>query len=165
MQAPDYTTLLDFERNLEAYFAAQFEPRAQDEPVIQQDDAVTTLPHVAVQVQTTGATDHDATLRYKGQVFTVNDMFNAAITVIIHSDRRKDGQARHAVKRSFILNLILRWKLLLNTDDLPYYDIARIIYRGMTPTVETEEDLDVSTMRFDLVFQVKPDAWPEQTDE
>lgn len=45
--------------------------------------------------------------------------------------------------------------------NFPYYQVQRMMEAGTSPTLEAENDLDISGMEWDVIFGIRADAWPE----
>jgi hypothetical protein len=44
---------------------------------------------------------------------------------------------------------------------MPYFELGEVRESGSSPAVRGEDDIDVTTLSYELVFRIRDDAWPD----
>lgn len=161
MPSPTDIALMDFEGNIEKAFASQFEALGQSSPALQMDDAQLKTPRYVFQFSSQGVYGGDESRdAIDNNGVQRQQMFRGQLTVVILTDRVDNTDGTHSTLRANIRSILHRWRITLTREFFPYYDIGNMVEAGMNPSVENQQNLDVSTLRFNLVFSIRADAWP-----
>lgn len=153
MVAPDAITLYQLEDHLEDAAREILESGGVN-CLTQRSDEKRSLPVVGLLAQIGKQTRHKARLPDGSFCF---DAWEARLSATIITDRTANGD-RHDLIRAKVRCLLgdpSRWNA-----PLPYHAIADVLEAGTSPTLEQDEDLDVSEIAFELVVNIRPDAWP-----
>ena len=88
------------------------------------------------------------------------NLWNGTLRAAIVTNRIKDsGTQYHKTIRGLIRWMIDDYIAQVNIN-LQYHSIFRIFESGSQPTIEANNDEDVSKMAFTLMFSIKNSAWP-----
>ena len=124
----------------------------------QRDTDEVTTPYASVQYVTGAATSHESALLSDGS--RRFDTWDGNLSIGIATNRDKDKLDDHTTLRGRIRNLIYDWRNTITDALLPYHSILNVIESGTTPATAADDNHDVSTITFQLKFQVTPSAWP-----
>ena len=168
MKAPDYEEIYDLENAVEPAakaVMAQFGIKAFCQ--FETDD----LPdeRVDIQLQAGSATGHRGIINSVTKQFA-RDAWNCSLVVTIwtkrfeqtgdgqpvKADRRKHGRLRAKVRRACEY-----FTAAFTPELMPYHELTSIEPAGSDPQVNIEDDLDASTMTFNVLLAVRTGAWPE----
>jgi hypothetical protein len=132
-------------------------------PATIQSSALVQTPFYAFHFANGGVADQHQQLVYG---FREYDHFKGILDVQIFTSRSENTTSSLGLYRSRVRQLFNLWRgkwAQLNLSGVtlcPYYQVLDIWDRGMTPTVESNEDLDMSAMHYEIKFAINPDAWP-----
>lgn len=157
MPAPKFSTCYQFEDAIEAAVKSAFNSSILNCYAQKDDDTVGT-PRTHVQFTTGSALDHWSALLSDGS--TRQDMFNGTLQVGIVTNRQDDTADSHSATRGTVRDILYNFQTTLTESLLPYHKIVRVVETGTTPEVSSEDDHDISTISFQLTFQIRPSAWP-----
>lgn len=159
MAAPDIETLLDFE--------VQFEDAAETFLNTAVGIAIFgtlsttdfTLPRIDVKfmvgegkepVAPRGGGASSSTLEYRE--------YDATFEASVWTDNTVGQTSDHASYRRKLREALLRSGTNWNSSNLPYYDLKYL--RPISNDYETDEDLNVSILTYEVKFEIRDDAWP-----
>jgi hypothetical protein len=157
MPAPKFSTCYQFEDSIEAAVKSALNLSVLN-CYSQRDDDVVGTPRTHVQFTTGAATEHysellsDSTRR--------PDMFQGTLQVGIVTNRGVDTADAHAANRGTIRDILYNFQVTLTDVLLPYHKIVRVMETGTTPESSADDEHDISTISFNLWFQIRPSAWP-----
>lgn len=166
MPAPDFTTLLDFETNIETAATTFLETdtgltASSLFATLDQDTFV--VPRVEVMFEKGEALDPPTVqtanssqveyMQHKG-ILSVRVVSDASVIGTETNHR----QLRAKVRRSMLLNAKNFTTPSGGSTVLPYYEVKYM--RPMGTTYEVDGDLAVSTLTYDIIFSIKTDAFP-----
>jgi hypothetical protein len=90
--------------------------------------------------------------------------FDGVVTVEIVVDRRwlniSGNPDRLAAARGGLRRLFLPSQGAFSSATSPYYGIAAVTFGPCNREVDTERDLDITSMEFGLSWFIRPEAWP-----
>ena len=84
--------------------------------------------------------------------------FNSNFQARLITDNATGGAADHATYRSKIRTALMRSAANWGSSNLPYYDLKHI--RPSGTEYDADGDMNVSQMNYDLVWEIRDDAWP-----
>lgn len=158
MPSSDFQTLYQFEDAIESAVKTLFTNNSIT-AYRQRDNNTRVTPAVDIQFSTGAATEH---LGYTCDGKLRPDTWNGSLQIRIVTTRSKND-ASHSTLRGKIRNLLYSFEDNLTRTLLPHHSIARVMETGTTPQIEADEDHDISSISFNLVFAIRPDAWPVAT--
>ena len=166
MPAPNDETVLNFETNFETalkIFLATDTGLGASSMFATLDQDSFVVPRVEVMIEIGEALDPPVQ-KFTGSTDLEYMQYKASLAVRVVSDASVDGtEANHRTIRSKVRKSLQRNSLNFTTPDgsttvLPYY---AVVYLRPSGTIyEVDGDLAVSTMSYDITFQVKDDAFP-----
>jgi len=121
----------------------------------QQDNSNLPSPRVEVQTVFGSPTGH---VRFSGSK-AMYDSWNAQLNVVVVTDRTNNPTAHYDLTSKVIA-------LLSDTDKwnsgsvLPYHCVPRADYNGSTPSIEADDNKDLSALSFVLSVWIRPTEWP-----
>jgi len=153
MPAPDLTTLLDFETQIETAIKTAL-GAASVTAYRQRDTDNKAAPVVTVQF-TQGES--------LGNLFSHSgvwreDRFNGEVELRILT-RRGASSDSHPSYRAKVRTLMSNWQGTINAA-LTYLILLDCKTAGATPEIEADEDHDYSTLRYSTPFAIRHNAWP-----
>jgi hypothetical protein len=159
-QADSIEMLYDFEGNIESGALAQFAAEQLPVPGKQRDSDAMVTPRYAFKFTPSGivgahsAVCPDGLQRY--------DMFSGTLEVEVYTHRSEDAdkQAEHAKYRSRARNVLHGFRKRFGPDIMPFYEIGDVRETSSQPSVMGEDNIDATRLSFSVVFQIRPDAWP-----
>lgn len=166
MPAPDFTTLLDFETNIETAATTFLETdtgltASSLFATLDQDTFV--VPRLEVMFET-GEGIEPATVQSTNSSQVEYMQNRGVLSIRVVSDASvADTQATHRqlrakVRRSMLLNAENFTTPSGDSTILPYYAIQYM--RPTGTTYEVDGDLAVSTITYEIIFSIKKDAFP-----
>lgn len=156
MPAPSFAACYQFEDAIESAVKTLLNNNSVT-CYAQRDDDTLATPFASVQFVTGAATEHWSGLLSDGTERP--DMFQGTLSIGIATDRDSNS-ATHATYRGKIRDLLYRFQTTITAALLPYHAILRVMETGTTPATATEDNHDISTINFNLWFQIRPEAWP-----
>lgn len=168
MLAPSYNVLMDFEGQMAAAFANVFTQAGLNAPLGIQSSAGIKTPEYAFHFASGGVLDgHE----FLVNGFKVYDHFKGNLDVFIYMTRSENTASNIGLYRSYVRQIFNTWRGRFASQDsignplCPYYQILSILERGVNPTVDAGEDMDLASMTYEVKFRVNPDAWPAQINQ
>ena len=128
----------------------------------QQDVLDVATPAVSLQFTVRGAVEHYG-FRSDGERFV--DLWEGTLEACIETDRAKaraGASQGHAALRAECrrhLSSIAAWNAVAAVS-LPYHVIWKVLEGASTPKIEADKDRDISVISFNIMFGVRPGAWP-----
>lgn len=157
MPASNLETLFDFETQMETAVAAALSSLAGVTAIAQRNDDNKTAPFVTVQF----VTGETLGQHYKHQNEYREKMFNGELTIGI-ATRRSASTDSHPSIRGKVRKAISSWQATANgiNDQLDYLQVLDVASQGATVAISNDEDHDISTLRYQVAFQILDSAWP-----
>jgi hypothetical protein len=159
--APDLKTLLDFETNIEsaaATFIATETGLATSSVFSRLDQDTFVLPRAEVMFDLGEALDPPDII-LSGSADLEYRKYTGQFRVAVVSDgSQPNSQALHREHRAKVRAAMLRNASNWNATNLPYYDVKYI--RPLSTDYETDGDLLMSTLVYDIHFAIRNDSWP-----
>jgi len=153
MAAPDTQSLYQFENALENAAKAILTAIPLN-AYRQRDTATLATPWAAVQLSGTRA---DGGMHQIGNVGWPNS-FEASLRIIIATNRTKNASDHSAYvgKVRAAMYTLTNWSGAL----LPYHYVWSAMETGSVPSIDAEENWDMTEITFALKFQINELAWP-----
>lgn len=155
MPAPTIYELYKFETHIISASKAILNNAGITASYAQQDNSNLPSPRVELQSIFGSPTGHvhisGSTAKY--------DSWNATMNVLVVTDRT-NNPTFHYDFTSKIISLLGEYSNYNSGSNLPYHSVVKADYNGSTPSVETDDNKDVSALSFVLSVWVKPSAWP-----
>ena len=124
----------------------------------QRDEDTVGTPRTHVQFVTGPALEHYSQLLSDGT--TRIDRFTGTLQVAIVTNRADDVADSHSATRGTVREVLYNHQVTITEAMLPYHVLLRIVETGTTPETSSDDDHDISTISFQVVFQIRPSAWP-----
>lgn len=169
MRAPSYEVLLSISENLELDFLEYLNANGLN-PFISGAAEDRREEMIALRIDVGGATGHVMTRDKTGTGEPEFDWFNGSLTVEIQTPRVEEGDSingisNHGNRVTTAKKLFLRGVISGNLPGVAgftsdYYEINEIQAAGENKSV-TETGNDVTSLGYNILICVKPDAWPE----
>ncbi len=165
MTAPSYDVLMDFETGMINAFSAVFALAGINPPLLPQSTSEIISPQFAFHFMDGGVLD-----QHQQEVFGYKtyDHFKGILDVIVFTARTEDAGVNNlGLYRSRVRQIFALWRGKFAERDnfgnliCPYYQILDIIGRGNTVSFDSEKDMDMSALHYEVKFAVRPDAWPQ----
>lgn len=86
------------------------------------------------------------------------DSWNVTLNATVVTDRA-ETPSMHDTYFSKVAALLADYSTYNSGSNLPYHTVYRADFSGASPTVQTEDNQDISTLSFVLSVFVKPEAW------
>jgi|SRR6185503_17316406 len=154
MPAPDFETIYAIEDALDLAFATLI--RAADLAAwTQREVSQVVTPYSAVQVSLGASTEHYALV---GSNYRP-DIWNASLQIQVVTDR-KNNNPLHSTYRAKIRNVLADDAAIKASALLPYHEVFSTLETGTTPTIQAENDLDISTLTYAVKVGTRSGAWP-----
>lgn len=156
MPAASIQALYDFEAEIETAIKTAC-TAASVTAVIQRETGDVATPYVAIQfVQGAGMGHlhkHDSVWR--------EDKWEGEVQITIRTERSQNN-ATHATYRKAIRKVMSEWQVATTGINalLTYLRLLDCKTAGNSPEINTEENIDESTMRYSTPFEIKSSAWP-----
>lgn len=157
-KAPDLDTLLDFEGEMETGWSKQFDCDGLPSINKQQDDDDLVTPRYAFKFSSSGVFNGHSALCDDG--LQRYDMLKGMMEVQVYT-HRSENKAQHKRYRSGARRVALGFRKRFGPDVMPYYEIGEVREAGSQPSVRGEDDIDATALLFEVVFQIRQDAWPD----
>jgi hypothetical protein len=157
MAAPDFTTLYDFETQMDSAWSAYLIAQGLSAPK-QRGAAVLATPRVEVKFTTgaaTGSMHPFVTAEYKPRP----DRFAGSLLLRVVTNRTKNDSS-HSTQRGAVRGYVADFLRVQTTDNLPYLWIFDIMDGGTTESTNDEDSADISDLTFNIKFGIRSDAWP-----
>jgi len=122
----------------------------------QQQDAEVVAPFVDVQLSLGDHTGHQW-IDKNGGIWEA--AWNATLALRVVT-KRGDGGTDHVAWRSKIRVAMQYASQKLTESVLPYHTLSKVSTEGATPIFESDNDYDVSDLRFSVIVCVRTNAWP-----
>lgn len=155
MPAPDYETIYDYEGAIEAAVKTLLTDNGIT-AYRQRDSDERVTPFAVVQLTTGAASGHMARLP-NGDMRP--DQFAGTLNIAIVTNRGTNNE-NHPTIRAKIRNLLYRFQETFTKAELAHHSIYNVLEAGTTPSIESEDDFDISTINFAIRFSIRHDAWP-----
>jgi hypothetical protein len=156
--APDYESIFDLEEPIEAACKLILR-RDYGVKGYTQWESDDDLPdeRVDIQLRVGAHTGHRGP--YATGLF-VRDAWKGTLTFIIWTKRDPERKAVHGRTRARIRMAAEYFQGKFTAEELPYHVITSIALRDSEPSVSIEDDLDLSTVIYDVIISVREGAWP-----
>ena len=155
MSAPDYETIYDFEGAIETAVKTLLTNNSIT-AYRQRDASEVSTPFAAVKFSGVAATGHMAKLP-NGDMRP--DQFAGQLEILTETNRSQND-ADHTTVRAKIRNLIYKFQETLTKTLLPYHAIYESMETSSISGVDSENNVDITTINFRLSFAIRSDAWP-----
>lgn len=86
--------------------------------------------------------------------------FNGTLRLAIATNRGQNSDS-HKEYRAKAIWLLNDYNRQFTSSNLPYHEVIDMTLTSATPTVQSEDDIDISTLTFSVVVGIRTDAWPE----
>jgi len=159
MPAADLPTLFDFETQLESCVSSVLSSAGITLRHTSRDTADIVTPCVSVIYNHSGPWPTGATRMYKLGDYWIEDQFSGTIQIDVITDRNRN-RSSHSSYRSKVRSALYQWNTTVTDLLLPYLSIGIFHEASVTQGMDPENNLDISTMSWAVVFAIKPTAWP-----
>lgn len=154
--APDIETLLDFESEISNGIAAQFTADLLPDIKRMQDGDEFLTPSYALKFSSSGVLNGHSVICPDGIERYDCYKGNLSVDIFTHRSVNKD---KHKSYRSGVRKVMLGWRKRFGPEVMPYYEVGDI-REGGSSLNKADEETDVTTLTYEIVFQIRADAWP-----
>lgn len=123
---------------------------------VQQDTSDIVTPSISLQFSVLGAIERFHLRASDGQPFIA--AWRGSLMADVLTDRSVN-RSSHSLLRAKIRRVFSQITLWNASELLPWFTPFKVLEAGSAPTTRAE-DLDVSSISFDIEFAIRPDAFP-----
>ena len=154
MPAPDLETIYDFEGNIEPGLVTLLTALSLS-AYTQREVSQIVTPYVMVQLAVGASTEHYAA--FAGDYRP--DVWNSTLQIQVVTSRANTNLS-HTAYRAKVRKALAVDADYKNSTTFPYHEIFSVLESGTTPSILTEDNLDVSSLAYSLKFGIRSGAWP-----
>jgi hypothetical protein len=154
MPAPTIQDIYKFETALMNASEAVLTAAGITSSFAQMDNSNLSTPRVELQGVMGAPTGH---VKLSGSM-AYHDAWNATMNIIVVTERTNNPTFHNEFTGKVIAHLSDASQLNSGSN-MPYHYVARSDFMGSSPSVEAEDNKDVSSLTFALSVWVKPTAW------
>ncbi len=159
MAATDLDDLLSFEAHFESAAATFLNTATGLTCTGTASEATLTLPRIEVRFDMGAAIDPPAPRNGGGAPNTIDyRAYEASFTAEIATDNAVGQSANMATHRTKVRVAMMRSADNWDSSTLPYYDIKDL--RSTGEEIMVDEDLNISSLNYAVIFEIRDDAWP-----
>jgi hypothetical protein len=152
MPAPNIETLYNIDETVLSASVAAANTIGLDGVYSERDIEKSQSPFVAFTIQS-GAPIHQWWLEGTGSAY---DAWNYTMEATVVTNRY-NNDVSHSIYRNKVIDVISDYRTYNN---LEYYIVNNMKVTGVSKAVDSDNDLDLSTIRIEMDVWIRPEAWP-----
>lgn len=158
MPAPNLTTLLDFEGQIESAAVTFLEAGLGFVVARELGDSTLVTPRATVQFQYGGPPDNLDEKATSETEMEYRIISGVVIVQIVTDSSAGQTISQHSEYRAKVREMLLRNATNWNASNLSYYELKYL--RPSFTAYATEGDFHITALSYEAKFSIKSDAWP-----
>lgn len=161
-QAPDFSTLYDFEGSIETAVCTVLDSFGL-RTLTQESDENQSTPFISVSFST-GEGDRSSPYMVAGNEPRPR-RYMGVLTTTIYTTRKENGEVAVSYRKR-LRALLYGFRRSFTEAVLPYHVVTQMWETGTTRSINVDsEPMDVTTITWGVEFYIRPNAWPAAVEE